>query len=153
MTAPPAPSGRAFTVGLVIGGAVLAFGVGGLLSTTGLGSVRDIAQWVVGADLIHDVVLAPAVALASVVLAKILPLPWRTPIRAALVASGIVTLIVYPALRGFGHDTAPGNTTVQPLDYTTALFTVLGTIWVLALLWLVAIAVERRARVSRGLES
>ena len=62
-----------------------------------------------------------------------MPTPWRWPIRAAAIGSAIVLAVSYPALRGFGRETAPGNATVLPLDYTTAVLTVLSVIWVAAL--------------------
>ena len=144
MTAPDAPSGRAFWCGLAIGGGIVAYGTAGLLATNPFSSVIAIGTWVISADLIHDLLLAPVVVLVSLLLTRAVPLPWRAPLRSALAASAILGLVAYPALRGFGHDTAPDNPTVQPLDYTTALLTVLAVVWTLALLWTLAIALRRR---------
>ena len=46
--------------------------------------------------------------------------------------------------------TAPGNPTVLPLDYPTALLTVLGVIWALAITWGVASFVSLRRRAPTG---
>ncbi|MEX2257015.1 MAG: hypothetical protein WEC34_16385 [Acidimicrobiia bacterium] len=143
MTSPEAPSGRAFWWALAIGGAVTAFGVGGLISTTSVANAIDVGTWVVGADLVHDLILAPMVMIISLALTRTLPLPWRAPVRSALVASVILMIVAYPAVRGFGHDTAPGNSSVQPLDYTTGLATALAVVWGIAGVWLVAMAVNR----------
>jgi hypothetical protein len=141
---------RGFWIGLAIGLPIVVFGIAGLVSTTPFAAVVDVATWVVGLNLAHDIVLAPLVCVVGVVLARSVPLPWRAAIRAALVATAIATLLAYPALRGFGRDTVPDNPTVQPLDSTTALLTVIGVIWALALVWLLAIATRRHRRRARG---
>jgi hypothetical protein len=151
VTAPDAPSGRAFWIGLVLGTSIAAFGIAGLITTTSISNAFDVGTWVVGADLVHDLLLAPVVVLVSVLLTRAVPLPWRAPIRGALVASAVFVVIAYPALNGFGRDTAPGNPSVQPLDYGTALATTLVVVWVLAGVWLLAIALRRsRVATERG---
>jgi len=138
------PTTRGFLVGLVIGTTMIAFGIGGLVSTTSTASAFDVGTWVVGADLAHDLVLAPIAVICSILITRLVPRPWRTPIRSALIASAVFTIIAYPALRGFGRATAPGNPSVQPLDYPTALATAIGAAWAIAAVWLAAIAVRRR---------
>jgi hypothetical protein len=144
MTTSDAPRGRAFWIGLSVGSALSLFGLGGLLRTTSLASTFNVGTWVVGADLANDLVLLPAAVLISLLLARAIPLRWRVPIRSALIATAVLTIIAYPALRGFGHDTAPGNSSVQPLDYTTALATTMAVVWGAAGIWLLAIAWRRR---------
>ncbi len=138
------PGGLAFWLGLAVGGAVVVFGIAGLLSTTDLGNGFRVGTWVVGADLVHDIVLAPIAVGVSVLLARLVPLPWRAPIRAALATSAVLLIIAVPPLLGTAHDSTPHNTTVQPLDYPTALATATGVVWAAAGLWLVAIALRRR---------
>jgi hypothetical protein len=136
---------RATTVGLVAGYAVMIFGVVGLLRRVPLRSAGQIATWVVGADLAHDFVLAPLVCLTAFLLTRAAPSTWRWPVTAGVIGSAIVLAVAYPALRGFGHDTAPGNRTVLPLDYTTATVTVLAVVWGLAVAWgVVGWALRRR---------
>jgi hypothetical protein len=99
---------------------------------------RDAAQvgvWVVGADLLHDLVLAPVVGLVGFALARAAPREWRWPIRAGAIGSALMLLIAYPALRGFGRRTAPGNGSVLPLDYTSAVLTVLAALWGVVVIW------------------
>ena len=152
MTAPDAPKGRAFWLGLIAGGAIVLFGIAGLVTTTPFSSVVDIGAWVVGADLVHDLILAPAIVLASLLLTRTVALPWRAPLRSALAASAVLTLVAYPALRGTGHDTAPDNATVQPLDYTATLLTALAVVWGLGAVWMLTIAVRRRGAPRRDAE-
>ncbi len=77
--------------------------------------------------------IAPLICVVGLAIAHVAPSPWRWPVRAAAIGTAIVLAVSYPALRGFGHQTAPGNATVLPLDYTTAVLTVLSVIWAAAL--------------------
>ena len=138
------PAGLAFWIGLGFGGALVVFGIAGLLSTTDLGNGFRVGTWVVGADLVHDLVLAPIAVAASVLLTRLVPLPWRAPIRAALATSAVLLIIAVPPLLGTAHDSTPNNPTVQPLDYPSAVATAIGVVWAAAGLWVVAIALRRR---------
>lgn len=65
------------------------------------------------------------------------PPPWRAPIQAGLVATGVTLAIAWPGLRGYGRHIVPDNPSVQPLNYATATLTVLGVIWGVVAIWLV----------------
>jgi hypothetical protein len=143
----PPGYGRAFWIALPLGAAVMAFGVIGLVADVGLSGGVDVGRWFVGADLAHDFVLAPLACLVGAAVARVLPRWCRAPVQAALLTSGVLLVVVSPALRGFGRDTVPDNETVQPLDYTTATLTVLGVVWALAALWLlIRLATSDRGR-------
>ena len=120
---------RTALAGLVVGYAVIAFGAIGLLQHLAFDKVTQVALWVAGADLLHDFVIAPLVCIVGLAIAHWAPPPWRWPLRVAAIGTAIVLAVSYPALRGFGDQTAPGNATVLPLDYTTAVLTVLAVIW------------------------
>jgi hypothetical protein len=132
MTDTKTPAAR---IGLVIGLAVLAFGVVGLLGATSASSVQTIVKWVIAADLINDLAIAPAVCVAGLLLARYVPARWRAPIRSAAIASGCVLVVAYPLLRAFGRHHVPDNQSVLPLDYPAAVATLLGVIWVVAIIW------------------
>jgi hypothetical protein len=138
---------RAFWIALPIGTALIAFGAVGLVQDTGLSAAADVARWFIGADLAHDFVLAPIACLIGFAVTRALPRWCRAPVQAALLTSGVLLIVVFPALRGFGRDHVPDNPSVQPLDYTTATLTALGVVWVAAATWLAVRAV--RARVAR----
>jgi hypothetical protein len=122
-------------VGLVIGLAIMAFGALGLFRAASGLNVRTILVWMVGADLLHDLVVAPAVGVAGLLLARVVPRAWRPAVRAGSVASGVILLVAYPLLRGFGRDHVPDNRSVLPLDYPIAVATVLAVVWATALCW------------------
>jgi hypothetical protein len=147
------PRGRAATVGLLVGYAVMAFGVVGLFRASSLRSAAQVTTWLVAADLVHDLVVAPLVCLVGFGLASIVPSPWRWPARAGAIGTAVVVAVAYPALRGFGRTTAPGNGSVLPLDYSSATLTVLAVVWGLAALWgTTNLVVERRRATSDGSE-
>ncbi|HEX6311569.1 MAG TPA: TIGR04282 family arsenosugar biosynthesis glycosyltransferase [Acidimicrobiia bacterium] len=145
-----APSGWQFWAGLAAGIPVMAFGVGWVLGHPGRGKPVELAKWVVGADLLHDAVLAPVACLVGVLVVARLPGTVRAPVRAGLFTSAIVFAVGYPALRGFGRN--PTNPTELPLDYATAVATALGVVWVLVgLWWAVAVWTTRRSTRSVAL--
>jgi hypothetical protein len=142
--------GRAATIGLVVGYAVMGVGVVGILRALPLRTTSQVAIWVVGADLLHDVLIAPFVCLVGFGLARVVAAPWRWPVRGGVMGTAVVLVVAYPALRGFGRTTAPGNDSVLPLDYASATLTVVTVVWVLAAAWGVAnVIAERRRRPAR----
>jgi hypothetical protein len=145
MTAPR--YSRAFWVALPVGAALIGFGAVGLLRDAGLTRAADVARWFVGADVAHDFVLAPLACLLGAAVTRLLPRWCRAPVQAGLLASGVLLIVVYPALRGFGRDQVPDNVSVQPLDYTTSTLTALAAVWAAAAVWLlVRLATSDRGR-------
>jgi hypothetical protein len=128
--------GRAFWIAVAIGAAGMAYGAIGLMSDIGLGASTDVAVWLIGADVAHDFVLAPLACLVGTAVARALPRWCRAPVQAALLTTGVLLIVVSPALRGFGRDHVPDNPSVQPLDYTTATLTALAVVWAVAAVWM-----------------
>ena len=77
--------------------------------------------------------IAPLVCIVGLAIAHWAPTALAVAAPRRAIGTAIVLAVSYPALRGFGHQTAPGNATVLPLDYTTAVLTVLSVIWMAAL--------------------
>ncbi|MCZ7524953.1 MAG: hypothetical protein M5U14_00300 [Acidimicrobiia bacterium] len=134
--------GPLFWAALVVGGGTMVFGVAGAVSDLDGGERLRWAAWLVGLDLFHDLLLAPAVVLLGVLLGRLVPAPWRPPVQAGLVGTGLVLLVAWAPLRGTAEKT--GNPTIQPLDYGTATLTVLAVVWSLAAVWAVARLVAAR---------
>jgi hypothetical protein len=128
---------RAFWIALPAGAALMAFGVVGLVQDTGVSAAADVGFWLAGADLAHDFVLAPLACLIGFAVARALPDRCRAPVRAALLTTGVLLIVVFPALREYGRDQVPDNPSVQPLDYTTSTLTALAIVWAAAAVWLV----------------
>jgi hypothetical protein len=135
------PSRIGFWIGLVIGGAVIVYGVRGALDGLGPGNPTRLAIWVIGLDLAHDLILAPAVVIVGLLLGRLLPDRLRGPVRTAAALSGLVVLFSWPLIRAFGR--RPGNSSTLPLDYAHSVLIVLAAIWLIA-----AAVVAVRARRS-----
>ena len=142
----PPRYGSSFWIALPIGAAVMVFGAIGLIGDLGVGGGVEVGGWLVAADVAHDFVLAPLACLVGVAVARVLPRWCRAPVQAALLTTGVLLVVVFPALRGYGRDTVPDNPSVQPLDYTTATLTALAVVWAAAGVWLVV----RLATSDRG---
>jgi hypothetical protein len=130
------PTGGAlFWVGAVVGISIMAFGVKGLLDAAPSTQPNQVGLSLLGLDLLHDAIVAPIVCLVGLLLTRFLPDRLRAPVRAGLFASVMVVLVGWAALRGYGHDQVPDNPTVDPLDYGTAVLTVLAVVWVAVMAW------------------
>ena len=124
-----------FWIGLAVGGAVTLYGLHGLLTARGGLTPREFVGWFIGGDILHDAVVAPIVCLAGVAIVRWAPASLRAPLRSGLFISAIVLFVAWAPLHGYGHDSAPGNSSVQPLDYTTAVLTVLALVWAGVITW------------------
>ena len=126
--------GRAFWIGVVLGGGVLVYGIAGALAEADRTKPAALARWVLSGLLLHDLVLAPLVGVAGVLVARATPRLARAPVQAALIASAVVLTVASPALLGLSD--RPGNPTIHPIDYGTATTTVLAVVWALAGSWI-----------------
>jgi hypothetical protein len=132
---PSATYGIWFWVAVVAGAALGAYGIRGFFDRYADAARRiDLARWIVGTALVHDLVVAPVVLLAGLVLRRAVPARVRDPVRFALIASSVMLLVAWRPLQrsaAYKH-----NPSVQPLNYATATLTVLGVIAAIAVLWL-----------------
>lgn len=146
MSAPTADErpGATFWIGLVVGGGVMAFGIRGVLMNARATHPTELVRWVVGADLLHDLLFAPVVIAAGWLVVRAVPRSWRVPVQAGLVACGVAALVGWAAWRGYGRATVPDNPTVQPLDYTTAILTVWAIVGAIVAIWIAIAAIGRR---------
>jgi hypothetical protein len=128
-TAPRDDHGPAFWIGLVLGGAVMAFGVRGALGQSRATDPASLVAWVVGADLVHDLLVAPLVIAVGWAAVRLVPARWRPPVRVGLILSGVVLLVGWAPWRGYGRERLADNPSVQPLDYTRNILGLLVVIW------------------------
>lgn len=117
----------------MVGGAVMAFGIYGLLADRG-GGVTDIKLgawllWFFGVLVAHDGVVAPLTHLIGGGLRRVRPVLLRTPLQVGLALSAMVSLFALPLLRDWGEGAQPTNASVQPIDYTSAWLVVLAVVW------------------------
>jgi hypothetical protein len=135
--------GPRFWIGAALGGLLMAWGVWLYLDVTPDFRRRfDFARWLVGADLIHDAVVAPALLLVGAGVSRVVPGGWRAPVQAALIATGGVLVVAWLPLHGTAEKT--GNPTIQPLDYGSGTLSVLAVVWAAAAGWGIARTLTRR---------
>lgn len=96
---------------IVLGAAGVALMTVGLVLLVTGGQFKDVALWLAGAVVLHDLLVAPLVLAAGLLLAQ---LPARGLLRGALVTAGCLTAVALPVLLAPG---TPGNPSVLPLDY------------------------------------
>ncbi len=124
------------------------YGLHGLIPALDGIASRQFLQWFIGADVAHDLIVAPVACLVGFVIARRAGPVARAPVRAALFATAIVVAVAWAPLRGYGRAVVPDNSSVAPLDYSTAVPTAVAAVWAIAAVWFLA-AWLRRRRISR----
>ena len=128
-------AGPLFWTSAVTGWAVIGFGLRGIFQHSLDTRPANLARFVVGGALLHDLIVAPLVVLAGVLVARSVPGRARSVVQAALAVSGIVALFSYPLVRAYGL--AAHNPTSLPHNYLANLLVVLGVVWAIAALVIV----------------
>ena len=123
-------SGPRFWISAAAGWAIIGFGLRGIFEKSLDTRPGNLARFVVGGALLHDLLVAPLVILLGVLLARAVPGRARAIVQAALAVSGIVALFSYPLVRASGL--ATNNPTSLPHNYTANLLVVLGVVWAVA---------------------
>ena len=121
------PAGGWFWGGVIIGIGFIAAGVRGLLHDHAATQPHDLLKWLLGAGVVHDVAVAPLVAAAAWATGRLLPAAVRTPVRLGLIATAMLTVLVWPLVQGWGRRAA--NPSALPLDYGRNLVAVVASIW------------------------
>jgi hypothetical protein len=138
---PETTSRRGLLVGLALGLPVVAYGVRGALVDAARTHPPELARWIVAAAAVHDLVLVPAVLLTGRIARRLTPDRLWPPVRAALAATGVFTLVAWPFVRGYGRD--PANASLLPRDYGTGLAIAVAATWLAAAAW-AAVRARRR---------
>lgn len=137
-------AGPGFWVSTVLGWVVIGVGLRGIFEKHIDTRPGQLARFVVGGALVHDLFVAPLVILAAVLVARAVPGRARPFVQAALVVSAAVSLFAYPLVRAYGL--ATNNPTSLPHNYAANLLLVLGVVWaVAAALMLRRLRAEARA--------
>ena len=134
MSESTARRGPGFWVALGVGWLVIGYAVVEFLNAAGTDAAIRVGVWVAAGHAAHDLLVAPVILLIGVGVARVVRPRWRAPIHFGLAASAAAVLVAYPALRGFGKN--PANPSIQPLDYVSAVLTVLAVIWFIAGVWM-----------------
>jgi hypothetical protein len=88
--------------------------------------------WLVGGPILNDGVVAPLTAVLGTILARLLPPPWRAPVVAGTVITGLLLILAFPLLwRPYGTPPMPGLHDGNP---TLGLALTVAAVWLLVAL-------------------
>jgi hypothetical protein len=135
---PETTSRRGLLIGLALGLPVIAYGILGTLVDAADTHPAELARWVVGAAVVHDVLFAPAVLAVGWALHRVVPSPLWPATRAGLVATGVLCLVAWPFVRGYGRD--PTIPSLLPRNYGAGLVAALAVVWLAVSAWSAATA-------------
>ena len=137
----PGRPGAGFWISAAVGWAVIAVGLRGIFAHSLDTRPANLARFVVAGALLHDLLVAPLVIAAGVLVARAVPGRARPVVQAALMVTAVVALFSYPLVRAYGL--ATHNPTSLPHNYAVNLIVVLGLVWAAA-------AAVVLARLGRG---
>lgn len=116
-------------IGLIIGVPIVAYGVRGVWVDSARTHPFELARWVVGAALVHDLVAVPAVlALGLAVRWVVRDDQVRRALRVGFIVSGSLSLVAWPFIRGYGR--RPAVPSLLPRNYLMGLVVYLTITWV-----------------------
>jgi hypothetical protein len=139
-TPAPARSRWCFLVGAVIGWGFILVGIRGALHESSATKPFELAKWLAGLLLAHDLVFAPLVYGVGWVTTRRRGLG---PVQVALAVTVVVGIIAWPLAQGWGRRS--DNPTLLPIDYTRNLVVTLAVVWMLCLATVVVRASRHRA--------
>ncbi len=141
-TLPDTTSRPGLVVGLVVGVPIVAYGIRGTLVDATYTHPAELARWIIGAGLVHDLVVVPVVlTLGFLVRRVVTDEPARRALRAGFVVSAALALIAWPFVRGYGRVQAVPS--VLPRNYAVGLATYLGVTWVIVTVLIAALMLRR----------
>ncbi len=140
----PHRRGPLFWLSALAGWALIGWGIRGLLHFHVDTRPSELARFFLGGAVIHDLVFAPVVLGAGVVVARLTPARWRAYVQGALLVIGTAALFAYPELRDYAR--VLHNPTSLPHNYTANLAVVAGAVCLL----LVAVGLLRSWRRPRS---
>ncbi len=110
----------------VVGLLVMLYGVVRLLQHTATAEKIGLAKWLVGAVILHDVVLGLLVVGVGALLNRYLPPRGRGYVQGGLTVAAVVTLFTLPLI--YRHKKSQPGTTELDRNYLAGLLLVLGLI-------------------------
>jgi hypothetical protein len=119
--------GRVFWALGALGWALMAFGAWGILARAPATAPPELAAWVVGAAVVHDLMVAPVVFTVGRTVARTTRGLPRAAIQVGLVLTGILVLYSIPVVGGFGR--LGDNPSLLPRGYGASLVALLAAVW------------------------
>jgi Na+/melibiose symporter-like transporter len=130
---PETTSRRGLLIGLVLGVPVIGYGLRGAFVDADDTHPTELARWVIGAALVHDLVVVPVAAAVALLVRRFTPRRAWPPVRSGLVATGIFVAVGWPFFRGYGRD--PTNPSLLPRNYGAGVAAAVVVIWLVVAAW------------------
>lgn len=138
--APPAEdettSTRGLLIGLALGLPLVAYGLRGMLVDAERTHPGELGRWIVGAAVVHDVLIVPVVLAVGLILRRLCPPKLWPSARWALFTSAVLTALAWPFIRGYGRRSSIPS--LLPRNYAAGLLAALAAVWLTAALWALA---------------
>lgn len=123
------PSGPLWWALLVLGTAVVGFGVRGLLAEFDAEDLRRWMVWFAAGVAVHDLLVVPLTAALGRGLRHLLPARFLAPVQVGAILTGIVAITAIPVVGRFGAGAQAANPTLLTRPYETNLVLVLAIVW------------------------
>ncbi len=124
------PHGPVFIASLVVGWAVIAFGLHGLVTQS---NVTGVLRLLIGLNVLNDALVVPLLIGVAVLARRVLPGWLVVPVQIGLITSAVVALYAYPLVGSWGKSARAGSSRL-PWNYAHNLIVVLAAIWVVCAL-------------------
>lgn len=137
-------AGPGLWIGLALGLPIIGWGIRGVLSEGARTHPAELGRWIVGSTVVHDAVVLPVVLLVAVTARRLVPVSAWPAVRWALATTGVLALVSWPFVRGYGRRSS--NPSLLPRNYTAGTLVAVAAVWIVA--GGVALLLHRRRKVS-----
>jgi len=139
--------GPFFWICLVVGWAVIVFGLHGLIANADQTHPPALARLLIGLNIVNDALVAPLLVALAVLSRRLLPRWALVPVQIGLITSAVVLLYAFPLFGDWGRTARAGYSRL-PWDYAHNVAVVLGAIWLVC--GVLALWSWRRSGPTRG---
>lgn len=135
-------------IGLSLGLPIMGWGVRGILQESARTHPAELARWIVGSALVHDLAVLPVVAAVGLLARRVASERAWPVIRWGMVTTAVIAAVAWPFVRGYGRRSS--NPSLLPRDYATGTAVAIAVTWaIVGVLVVVGRWRSRRAEVSR----
>lgn len=119
--------GLGFWAAMMIGWAVIAYALDGLLSESGSHPL-GIFRLLVGLNVVNDALVLPAATFVGLLVSRLVPRWAVRAVQAGLIATAVLSVYAYPLVASYGKTLRAGPSRL-PWNYAHNLGVVLAVVW------------------------